>query len=302
MSCITGPSPVLLTEQTIPPGLLEPVSLSKTEVPSTMGKPLSPILSPGMSMKPALKVDTDVNETLDKRPEVPPKSPTERKGSPSPLKLNPKSSKTQLMTPSTIHTAGTTPTSALDFRRSPNVNGPLPTPLSAISNPFSAGSPGALDRRGSPRVEKRDPIAVHMASSHNRNMSESSVMERGRPVRRTSKRERSRTCSEAPVADLPTPDNWTLPRGMRVAEASMRMPEADKEILHKQAYDQAEKFEVLKKRDVASLSRVSVLPPKHYRQITDRTNRSSGHSTSAAITFARPTSPFVRAVKSCTAA
>lgn len=41
----------------------------------------------------------------------------------------------------------------------------------------------------------------------------------------------------------------------------MRMPEADKEILHKQAYDQAEKFEVLKKRDVASLSRVSILRP-----------------------------------------
>jgi hypothetical protein len=35
------------------------------------------------------------------------------------------------------------------------------------------------------------------------------------------------------------------------------MNEADKELLHKQAHDQAEKFEVLGKRDVASLSRVS---------------------------------------------
>jgi hypothetical protein len=65
----------------------------------------------------------------------------------------------------------------------------------------------------------------------------------------------------APLPEAPTPDTWTLPKGMRVAEASLRMLEADKEILHKQAYDQAEKFEVLKKRDVASLSRVSILQP-----------------------------------------
>jgi hypothetical protein len=48
-----------------------------------------------------------------------------------------------------------------------------------------------------------------------------------------------------------------MPKGMRVHEASMRMSENDKELLHKQAYDQAEKFEVLNKRDVASMSRVS---------------------------------------------
>lgn len=42
---------------------------------------------------------------------------------------------------------------------------------------------------------------------------------------------------------------------MRVAEASRRMSDADKKLLHKQAYDQAGNFEVLNKRDVASLSR-----------------------------------------------
>jgi len=48
----------------------------------------------------------------------------------------------------------------------------------------------------------------------------------------------------------------------------MRLNEADKEQLHKQAYDQAEKFEVLNKRDVASMSRVSTGPLKHCQVIS----------------------------------
>lgn len=62
--------------------------------------------------------------------------------------------------------------------------------------------------------------------------------------------------SEAQNAGPPTPDPWQLPHGMRVPEASRRMSDADKSLLHKQAYDQAGNFEVLNKRDVASLSRV----------------------------------------------
>jgi hypothetical protein len=85
-------------------------------------------------------------------------------------------------------------------------------------------------------------------------MSESSIMERGRPKRRNSKRERSRTVSEADGAEA-IPDSWKLPEGMRVSEAARRMSDADKKLLHKQAYDQAGNFEVLHKRDVASLSR-----------------------------------------------
>ncbi|KAF1963113.1 hypothetical protein CC80DRAFT_105774 [Byssothecium circinans] len=231
------------------------------ESSSSLGKPLSPILSPGVSQKPALTVDTNsAPKSSGLPPEVPPKSPAaERRGSPSPLKLNNKTSRSQLRTPA-LSSTGNTPTSALDSRRSPNMNFPLPTPLSAVSNPFNTGSPlSGAERRGSPRVEKRDPF-VTQAPSHNRNMSESSVMDRGRPVRRSSKRERSRTCSEANDPDAPSQDKWHLPRGMRVADASVRMPEAEQELLHKQASTQATKFEVLNKRDVASLSRVSILP------------------------------------------
>ncbi|KAF2190791.1 hypothetical protein K469DRAFT_721696 [Zopfia rhizophila CBS 207.26] len=252
MSCVTGPA-YLQSEQAISPGSSEISNISKSETSGALGKPLSPILSPGVSSKPALKVDTgNSREGTELPPEVPPKSPSlERKGSPVPPKLNSKSSRTQLMTPASLPSGGVTPLSAIDTRRSPVVNAPFHTPVSAISNPFSAVSPSsAVERRGSPRVERRDPVV-----SHNRNMSDTSIIDRGRPIRRLSKRQRSRTCSEANNPEAPVQGNWKLPKGMRVPDASTRLNEADKEHLHKQAFDQAEKFEVLNKRDVASMSR-----------------------------------------------
>jgi len=251
MSCVTGPSPA---QEEPSVALPQPEQPNRLDAPATFGKPLSPILSAGVTTKPALKVDTDViHEDIELPPEVPPKSPaTERKGSPSPLKLNTKSSRSQLTTPATATSSSITLVSALESRRSPNVNG---TPLSAISNPFNTASPSsAFDHRGSPKIERRDPITSH--SSHNRNLSESSVMDRGRPVRRASKRSRSRTTSEANNPVEPPADNWQLPKGMRVADASRRMPEVEKETLYKQASAQAQKFEVMNKRDVSSMSRV----------------------------------------------
>ncbi|KAF2114692.1 Up-regulated during septation-domain-containing protein [Lophiotrema nucula] len=254
MSCVTGPSHVA-SDQARAASPSEPLATIKQETPSTFGRPLSPILSPGASSKPALKVDTNsVMETIELPPEVPPKSPYfERKGSPVPPRLlSSKSSATQLMTPASTTSGGATPLSAIDIRRSPGVHAPLPTPLSAISNPFSATSPLSGIERSSPRIEKRDPMTTY---SHSRNQSDTSIMDRGRPTRRSSKRQRSRTESEANNPETPVQDGWKLPKGLRVAEASVRMQEADKELLHKQAQDQAEKFEVLNKRDVASMSR-----------------------------------------------
>lgn len=251
MACVTGPSPIQQQNDF----LFSPESLN---VPS---KPLSPILSPGASpnnnTKPSLKLETsNVAEELELElpPQVPPKSPSlERKGSPAPLVLNPKSSKPQLMTPASMTSGRVTPLSAVD-RRSPNGSVALPTPPSTFTNPFYAASPSSA--RNSPRAEKKDPIATQL-SMHNRNQSESSIMDRGRPTRRSSKRQRSRTLSEAANSESTAPsDTWTLPNGMRVPEATRRMSDADKKLLHKQAYDQAGNFEVLNKRDVASLSRV----------------------------------------------
>ncbi|KAF1941991.1 hypothetical protein EJ02DRAFT_403397 [Clathrospora elynae] len=239
IACVTGPSPVKAQQNT-------------PEMFSLPGRPLSTILSPGATPKPSLKVETtDFEHDLELPPQVPPKSPaTERKASPTPLILNLKTSRSQLVTPASMNSG--TPWSAIDLRRSPNGSIPLPTPPSALTNPFYASSPAS--NRGSPRTEKRDPIATQQ-SSHNRNISESSIMERGRPKGRESKRERSQTVSETTNPEIAAADTWKLPEGMRVPEATMRMSNADKKLLHKQACEQAGNFEVLNKRDVASLSR-----------------------------------------------
>ncbi|KZM21415.1 hypothetical protein ST47_g7412 [Ascochyta rabiei] len=236
ISCITGPTPVL-AQQTTP--------TLPQELPSAAGPSLSPILSPGA--KPSLSVDTR-NSALP--PEVPPKSPAvERKGSPTPLKLSSKSSRTPLTTPASAASSGATLLSATDVRRSPKTGTLLSTPSSAVSNSFRTASP-----RSSPRVEKQDPLTTQ-GSSHTRNTSESSIMDRGRPAQRTTKRSHSRTASESLGPAGQGTDKWTLPRGMRVPEASGRMSNADQETLHKQAYEQAGNFEVLNKGDVASMSR-----------------------------------------------
>ncbi|KAF1999146.1 hypothetical protein P154DRAFT_535797 [Amniculicola lignicola CBS 123094] len=252
MSCVTGPSWMQQQQQQFLSQLSDNSNSNRSDASPSISTPLSPILSPSIHPKPTLKVDTvSIVERVDTPPEVPPKSPAiDRKGSPSPLKLVSKSSRPQLMTPASLMSGGSTPLSAFDNRRSPNSNNPLTTPLSAASNPFGATSPmSAIDRRPSPRIEKRDPM-----SSHNRNASDTSIIDRGRPVRRLSKRQRSRTCSEVNAPETPV-DNWQLPTGMRIPDATLHMKQTDKELLHKQAADQAEKFEVLNKRDVASMSR-----------------------------------------------
>ncbi|EUC42492.1 hypothetical protein COCMIDRAFT_103316 [Bipolaris oryzae ATCC 44560] len=245
MDCITGPSPVQTQYTTAP---------LTSELPAISGRPLSPILSPGATPRPLLKLETDniAEEDWEIPPQVPPKSPvTERKGSPTPLILNSKASKSQLTTPASISSGGGTPLSAIDLRRSQNGSMGLPTPPSTFINPFYASSPASA--RGSPRTERRDPIATQ-TFPHNRNMSESSIMDRGRPKCRNSKKDRPRAMSETTGPET-IPDSWKLPQGMRVSEASRRISDADKRLLHKQAYDQAGNFEVLNKRDVASLSR-----------------------------------------------
>lgn len=249
MACVTGPS----------------TEAPKLEATGPLGRRLSPILSPGIDIKPKLKVDTTDCDRMDIDeipPEVPPKPPfADRKCSPAPPPLKPKSSRTQLATPSSAQSGGTTPLSALDLRRSPFGSAPLPTPVSALSASFTFGSPStALDSRSSPRSEKRDPLAScptpkkELQAAHGRNMSESSVLDRGRPVRRSSKRQKTRACSENDNEQAVV-DNWKLPSGLRLPEASESLSKADRTLLHKQARDQADKFEVLSKRDVTSMSR-----------------------------------------------
>ena len=50
--------------------------------------------------------------------------------------------------------------------------------------------------------------------------------------------------------------HWVLPLGLRARDAAQRYGVTDVESLHSQALFQAEKFEVLTPKDVASLSKV----------------------------------------------
>ncbi|KAF2460608.1 Up-regulated during septation-domain-containing protein [Lineolata rhizophorae] len=183
-------------------------------------KPLSPIISP---TKPVLKIDTAAessNERSEAKPEVPPKSPCpEQRGSPS-TKASALSARTPVLTPST--------------------------------NPSSVSSPGsAMDRQGSPNAwaKRENPPA------HTRNTSENSVLDRGRPFKRSEKRQRNRAFSEAQSPDIDRSALWQLPRGQRATEASASMRTMEKESLRNQAMGQAEKFEVLGSKDVAALSK-----------------------------------------------
>lgn len=211
---------------------------------------LSPIVSPCQSPKPILKVDTNLRLDEDVPPQVPPKSPVrDRKMSPQPPLLS--------SPPSVLYQAIFTPgsdavSSAISESASPYSKGlPLrsetPKPTEVLGSTIPSN--GAL---------KSTPAPVWV--SHNRSASDVSILNRGRPMKRSDTRSRSRTRSKTKSPDTEVWNNWQLPRGLKVAEARTQLPASDKENLHQKARRQAEKFEVLASSDVTQLSRVSRSP------------------------------------------
>lgn len=253
VSCVTGPT----TQEDAASGP-KPLIQFKSPVygsASTSLRPLSPILSPPTSSKPVLQVDT--TSVSEVKPEVPPKSPymERRNGSPGPKQLS-ALSKTSTSSPA-ITTPITLPSTVyVDGRRSPN-NPVTPAPAQASSN---TASPSTAVERGPSPVDSARPEGN---AFHTRNASDTSIMDRGRPCKKGLRRQRSQTCSEANKADgskVEKPDNWTLPKGHLAVDASQTYRVEERESLHNQALQQAEKFEVLHKKDVNSLSRVSCVP------------------------------------------
>jgi hypothetical protein len=96
---------------------------------------------------------------------------------------------------------------------------------------------------------------------HRREQSEASIMDRGRPKKRT---------EGSPITLKRTPEKRnlvaeqkafeTLPEGIKATDAQHRWTAAEIEALKKQAVGQAAKFEVLGMKDVESLSRVCLQP------------------------------------------
>lgn len=153
-------------------------------------------------------------------------------------------------------------------------NSSLPTPVSgntdsrASPKPWKGeGNPAGLETpkdQGTEFVQNMatprsavEPRSASSFSTHRRNVSESgsSIMDRGRPRKRNDgiKRSASKTSKSAERRAFET-----LPKGWKVTDAAQMLEQAERTALHKQAMQQAARFEVMRKEDVDSLSRVSL--------------------------------------------
>ncbi|KAJ0120275.1 hypothetical protein J7T55_001132 [Diaporthe amygdali] len=150
----------------------------------------------------------------------------------------------------------------------------LPTPVSGTAESRASPKPwkgeGNLSGLETPRDQGHDfvqnmttpksavePRSASSLASHRRNVSESgstagSIMDRGRPRKRNDglKRSGSKTSKSAERRAFET-----LPKGWKVTDAAQMLEQTERAALHKQAMQQAARFEVMRKEDVDSLSR-----------------------------------------------
>ncbi|ROT41366.1 hypothetical protein SODALDRAFT_270671 [Sodiomyces alkalinus F11] len=135
----------------------------------------------------------------------------------------------------------------------------------------SAGT--CTTRAGSTAVDeattKTDAECAQPPAGHRRGRSESgSIMERGRPRKRSNRRNASLSGEGGDelkrTKSMERKAYKAIPTGYKASDAINRMKTSELEALQKQAYSQASRFEVLRMEDVESLSR-------ELRQLDDRT-------------------------------
>lgn len=131
-------------------------------------------------------------------------------------------------------------------------------------------------------------------AQHHREGSEGSVLDRGRPTKRV-----DGIIKRKLTVRNPTIENAFihLPLGATANEAALNLPVDEVEALHHQAQGQAENFEVLKYKDVLSLSKVCG-PANAQKLRTDR-NRNYVPSTIDANICVKPMHLFVKDVEVC---
>ena len=162
-------------------------------------------------------------------------------------------------------------------RKSPASNRPTPTRKNSSNalgrlarRPSKQGSAESLVAK-SPDSKVATPATASSASLlvHRRMQSEASavdtsastdlsILNRGRPIRRSQsfdQHERNRSASASVNCSEPK-EVWKLPAGFKRTDAVHLLTESDKQKLQRQAVSQAEKFEVLNERDIATLSKV----------------------------------------------
>lgn len=163
----------------------------------------------------------------------------------------------------TAMTAGTNPTSAAT----------LPTPVSAPAMDSHRPSPKPFEgRSNTPTIVERamtpQPVgSQRIAKSHRRGASESSTTDRGRARKRNDSRHHDgsqRMCDTVPEKSTERKTYDELPTGSFPKDAIAQMEANEINRLQKQAFQQAERSEVLRSEDVEALS-------KELRHLDERT-------------------------------
>ncbi|KAK0619788.1 Up-regulated during septation-domain-containing protein [Immersiella caudata] len=169
--------------------------------------------------------------------------------------LTPKSAATSTMTTSTLPTPVSAP---IEARSSPKP-WERPANYAVVGTPKEIISPPSA----APKTELPEPPqSAPLAGGHRRNQSDTgSIMERGRPRKRTDilKRSGSKRSKSAERRAFEQ-----LPKGWKASEAVNMLSHQEVASLSKQSLQQAARFEVLRKDDVDSLSR-------ELRQLDERT-------------------------------
>ncbi|KAL1984972.1 hypothetical protein VTN96DRAFT_8528 [Rasamsonia emersonii] len=203
---------------------------------------------------------------LEKPPAVPPKSPRMMGRSPSVSQRGVASKYTSpaRKAPSSIDKNSTVRNASTDTG-SPNTTHVATQLRNPLTRPRAATAMDFRPSEGpSSRVHQRSESASAAAGSasetserflarntHKKELSETSIMDRGRPTKRRNP-SKDRTIKELPSAEYIAAK--PLPSGVIPSEAASVFSIADLERLQDQARGQAEKFEVLKYRDVKALS------------------------------------------------
>ncbi|KAK4241429.1 Up-regulated during septation-domain-containing protein [Achaetomium macrosporum] len=230
------------TRQPLSPKILRPLVIPTSNAPA-------PRLARQMSLNRLRSGTTPVEGPI--RPARPEDSPRTRTPF-TPLSASlttPRSAATTAMTASTLPTPLSAP---IERRASPK---PWEKPVNCVV--VHTPKETAPDVSVTPKAELNDPMES-LPHGHRRHQSESgSIMERGRP------RKRSETCGTATVKRTGSKRSKStdrrafeqLPKGWKASDAVNMLSPPEVTALHKQALQQAARFEVLRKEDVDSLSR-----------------------------------------------
>jgi hypothetical protein len=250
VSCVSGPA--IEASRHSPPQPVWPGMAQSEWTAFNPTRPLSPIFSPPQSTTPTTAIPMD--GPMELPPKVPPKSPQLESGGSPRLKgssgLSPtnkslaNSPSKQSLRPAQASAEQQTGRPQTPPKHSPRTSPTRRQATASLTTKGVTASPTSKAAEGSPTQK-----AVESSLKPAALIVEIPVLERGRPVARSGSKKDNAVHGDAS-------DYAKLPNGLRPKEAAIMLPESEKETLRKQANTQAERFEILGARHVATLSKV----------------------------------------------